>query len=121
MVFYSNHSMVKGKGFVMTLSAMIRKGALVHPKQSFDALIITNSDSTIYATCALAAAYIGLTDETTFTNTNSAYRSVYDLLRQTFPELRDNDYWLENEIIGKNDREGLSREAIADWLESIGY
>lgn len=63
--------------------------------------------------CALGAAY-----EALFFG-KAAATTVMEKLRQTYPFAASS--YLLYEIMGKNDRDGWTREQIADWLEARGF
>lgn len=90
------------------LAAAIRKGAKIRPQAHGDMFFAGRS-------CALGAAYEGATG---LTCANSDYHKVTRL----FPILGDSDGKLSElgkHIYRMNDHEGLSREQIADWLDSL--
>lgn len=105
----------------MKLSEAIRDGARLHPQT-------TRYFRDDNSTCALGAAYVAIsgslppmhTDpETNEWEVNNGL--VSNVLHANFPFLRDNDYELWGDITERNDKEGQTREQIAEWLESIGY
>lgn len=92
----------------LKLSQAMRIGARMRPQTRAGCLFVDG------ASCALGAAYEGLTGKTCGT-------SEYHKVRQAFPAVNGKD-GLNNlgfQIARKNDR-GWTREAIADWLESKG-
>lgn len=113
------------------LSTAIREGAQLRP-QSIGAFFrkLSNEDNNI-GSCVLGACAegSGLTFDTQWVNGSN--RPVIDYLEQRFPTL-DNIYAfcphdeckrsvLYDCLLVLNDTHKWTREAIADWLASIGY
>lgn len=109
------------------LSVLIREGAILHPQHQRE-LFLKNSGN-IVATCALGAACVA-----TWYRDPPEDRLEYPILARLFEVLQLNLYRTSvqcplrgievamcDAIVYLNDDALWSREAIADWLESLGY
>lgn len=90
---------------IKTLSQAIRLGATFRP-QSRECYFHHHADGSV-SSCALGAAIEAVTGHTI---------DNMDIIRQRF----EVGARLENEIVNMNDKQGMTREAIADLLESQG-
>ncbi len=105
---------------MMKLSEAIRLGSMVHP-QGIGKLRSVNLSNEVISTCALGAAYVasGL-DIVTHTDNYDELIQLYPILSKrviqpllgTGMELVHLIYWL-------NDSQRWTREAIADWVQTI--
>lgn len=95
----------------LKLSEAIRIGAKLRP-QGFGGAFPTNEKG------ELCSSAIGAMCEAVFGNTNSNYG-----FSKIYPELWEiiDGKSLLDQIIKMNDRKKLSREEIADYVESFGY
>ena len=107
----------------MKLSEAIRQGAKLRPQSVGRYFETDDQDETVYASCALGAAH-----EAVSGNTDTL--ELVDHLADEFPELRSfraqnpmkqwsDHLWVV--ITNLNDKQGWSRERIADYLETLGY
>lgn len=103
---------------ITKLSQAIRIGAAAHPK-CFGSIMKLSHHSTrgysIKSTCALGAAWVALHPDQIPTSISTT--AVEDELRKRFPLVADVDF---NSIIAWNDRDGYSRNQIAEKLEKKG-
>ena len=108
----------------MKLSEAIRKGARQYPKTTGTLHEYYDGEHMV---CSLGAAYVGAFGELSPLHQDGP---SYERLKERFPEL--NEFHPEPEAISgtaqlmemvwmRNDSAGMTREAIADWLESLGY
>lgn len=108
----------------MLLSEAIREGAKLRPQGFGNFLEVRGNE---ICTCALAAAYEAITDKHELTIFESYIPTItrhvgYDLYaRYADHPIHCTRECLKDIIVDLNDREGQSREQIADWLQSIGY
>lgn len=100
----------------MKISEAIRIGIKMDGPQIFGSLYEFDVNGKLIGCCAIGAAKIGILGST------SQKDLEYSDSQMLFPEIHDrvNDHDLFTLIADRNDS-GCSREAIADWLESIGY
>lgn len=106
----------------MKVSEAIREGSKISLPGKYK--LVRRLNGEVYA-CALGAAYLGSIGTTEVPDPTG-----YTVLSTTWPELDTTKVdiggslgttSLLSAIIYKNDREDMPREAIADWLEGLGY
>lgn len=112
----------------MTLSRAIREGAKLH-HQAVEDYIVRRPDGE-YTTCAMGAAaevIYGFDATVAFLENNTrplsheiARSCGVERLRVDNPVDYRSDY-VVNVVVALNDLHMWSREAIADWLEGMGY
>lgn len=96
----------------MKLSEAMREGSR-NTEQITSKYIRVNEGAV--CTCALGAALLAIYPENELVSKSDF--CVYGTLEKNFPYIDD----VYERIIEMNDKEGQTREQIADWLESIGY
>ena len=106
----------------MKLSQAIREGAKLH-EQHFNSMF-QHRNRQIVRSCAFGAALVGL-----FGSRQTEDKMLSDIERETGAALHGAatnpvtgaEDELSEVILYLNDEQRWTREAIADWLESIGY
>lgn len=110
----------------MKLSEAIRAGAALRPgiRGRYADYRVWGGADTCSGTCALGAAYEGITGKPPDTFSEDVTERLVDL----FPVLttrytgdgNSDDWNLLDAIVHRNDYQDMTREQIADWLEAQG-
>lgn len=120
-----------------TLSDAILRGCELVPQQAFGCYRETFHEGTVYAACALGAAYIGFTLKTRMTGEDRVYDTLSEQLDNglhriivTMPDTGEHmlngvgplctQRSLYDAITYLNDRSNWTRERIAAWLKEQG-
>lgn len=111
---------------ITKLSQAIRLGATFRP-QGQGSLYRFNEELGTHVTCALGAAMeaVGLDPDPANSNVSDNYMELVRrfpiLARSCLHPIREFCAHLDNIIPFLNDRDGWTREQIADWLEEKGF
>jgi len=101
---------------IRKLSQAIRFGASLTP-QVTKRYVTYNSEGNITGTCALGAAFHGLSIQDESIKKLSVSQAIAPFLKDLTGEERDR---IQGTIINLNDNHYWTRERIATWLESHG-